>query len=86
MPDSTVLYAVSLVLLILLGIFGLYLPDRLSKKKKKEYLAGLKRGDKVETLHGIKGRIVSVNEDTLIIRTEPDDVRFEIAKWGLKNK
>ncbi len=86
MVNTTVLYVIALALLILLGIFGVYVPGKIEESKKKKYLESLKKGDPVITMHGIKGRVDSVTEDTVIIRSEPDNVRFEIAKWGLRNK
>ena len=86
MVDTTILYIIALALLILLGIFGVYVPGKIEQSRKNKYLASLKKGDPVITMHGIKGRVDSITENTVIIRSEPDNVRFEIAKWGLRNK
>ena len=80
------MYAILLLALIALGVFGFVIPDKLAKKKRQQYLDGLKQGDTVTTLHGITGKITEVKGDNIVIRTQPDDVRFEIAKWGLKYK
>lgn len=80
---------ISLVLLIGVLIVFFYIPDRKEKKAQKELLDNLKRNDVVMTKNGIKGRILSVGEDTVIINVEPGKANLEIAKWavmGVNNK
>jgi preprotein translocase subunit YajC len=43
-------------------------------------LASLKPGDRVTTNGGIRGVIVSVKDDVLIVRTAPDGVKLELVK------
>jgi|BioPla2DNA2_1021312.scaffolds.fasta_scaffold17876_5 preprotein translocase subunit YajC len=84
--NPTTLYLIALAILILLAIFAVYIPNRREKAKKKKFMSSLKIGDVVVTLHGIRGRIESVDDSFVVIRSEPDGVKFEVAKWGIKEK
>ena len=43
-------------------------------------IVGLKAGDRVTTSGGIRGIILSIKEDVIIIRVAPDSLKLEIAK------
>jgi preprotein translocase subunit YajC len=43
-------------------------------------LASLKPGDRVTTNGGLRGVIVSVKDDLLVVRTAPDGVKLEFVK------
>ena len=43
----------------------------------------LKKGDQITTIGGIVGRIVMVNDDTIVIETSDDRVRMELTKWAV---
>jgi preprotein translocase subunit YajC len=46
-------------------------------------LSSLKPGDRVTTNGGIRGVIVSVKDDLLIVRTQPDNVKLEFVKSAI---
>jgi preprotein translocase subunit YajC len=46
-------------------------------------LASLKSGDKVTTNGGIRGTIVTVKDDVLVIKTQPDGVKLEMVKSAI---
>jgi preprotein translocase subunit YajC len=72
------------MLLPLLLIPVLYLmvfrPQQKRQKQWQEMLTGLKAGDRVTTSGGIRGIILSIKEDVIIIRVAPDSLKLEIAK------
>jgi preprotein translocase subunit YajC len=72
------------MLLPLLLIPVLYfLMIRPQQKRQKEWqgmLAGIKTGDKITTSGGIRGIILSLKDDAVIIRVAPDNLKLEIAK------
>jgi len=68
------------VLVVAIFYFVLILPTQKRQKKQKEMLDGLKASDRVVTTGGLRGTIVSVKEDTLILRVPPQDVRLEIVR------
>jgi preprotein translocase subunit YajC len=72
------------MLLPLLLIPVLYLvmirPQQKRQKQWQEMLGGLKAGDRVTTAGGIRGIILSIKDDAIIIRVAPDNLKMEIAK------
>ena len=46
---------------------------------------GHKKGDRVTTIGGMVGRIVQVNDTTVVFETSEDRVRIEVAKWGIQS-
>ena len=58
----------------------LIVPNQRKQKQWQSMLAQLKSGDKVTTNGGMRGTVVSVKDDVLIIRTQPDGVKFEIVR------
>ena len=61
----------------------LVLPSQRKQKKWQEMLGALKSGDQVTTNGGIRGVIVSMKEDALVLRVQPDGVKLEIAKSAI---
>ena len=72
------------MLLPLLFIPVLYLmvfrPQQKKQKQWQEMLASIKAGDRVTTSGGIRGIIVSLKDDVIVIRVAPDGVKLEVAK------
>ena len=46
-------------------------------------LAALKTGDRVATTGGIRGTIMNLKDDAVILRTQPDGVKLEILKSAI---
>ncbi len=69
---------------ILLVIPVLYLlmirPQQKRQKQWQQMLAAIKTGDRVTTAGGIRGVIVSIKDDVIVIRVAPDGVKLEVAK------
>jgi preprotein translocase subunit YajC len=71
------------VVMIVAMYFLLIVPNQRKQKAWNTMLASLKAGDKVTTNGGIKGTIISVKDDTLVLRTQPDGVKLEFAKSAI---
>ena len=73
-----------MLLPILLFIPLLYLlmirPQQKKQKQWQSMLASIKTGDKVTTAGGIRGTIMSIKDDSYVIRVAPDNLKIEIAK------
>jgi len=69
---------------ILLVIPVLYLlmirPQQKRQKQWQQMLAAIKTGDRVTTACGIRGIILSIKDDAIIIRVPPDGIKLEVAK------
>jgi preprotein translocase subunit YajC len=63
--------------------FLMIVPNQRKQKAWQQMLSGLKAGDKVTTNAGIKGTIVTVKDDALVIRTSPDGVKLEFTKSAI---
>ena len=46
-------------------------------------LSGIKAGDRVTTAGGIRGIILSIKDDAIVIRVAPDNLKIEIAKTAI---
>jgi preprotein translocase subunit YajC len=72
------------VLLPLALIPVLYLvmirPQQKRQKQWQSMLAEIKTGDRITTAGGIRGVIMSIKDDSIIIRVAPDNLKLEIAK------
>ena len=75
------------VLLPLLMIPILYLlmirPQQRRQKQWQSMLSSIKTGDRVTTAGGIRGIIMSIKDDTIIIRVAPDNLKLEVAKTAI---
>jgi preprotein translocase subunit YajC len=69
---------------ILLFIPLLYMlmirPQQKRQKQWQSMLASIKAGDKITTSGGIRGIILSIKDDSYIIRVAPDNLKLEVAK------
>ena len=74
-----------LMLAIMVGVFYFMLirPENKRKKEAEQMRSALKTGDKITTIGGIMGTVVSVKDDKFVIETSADQVRIEFAKWAL---
>ena len=72
------------MLLPLLLIPVLYLvmirPQQKRQKQWQQMLSGIKSGDRVTTSGGIRGTIISIKDDVIIMRVAPDGIKMEVAK------
>ncbi len=73
-----------LLLPILLFIPLLYLlmirPQQKRQKQWQQMLSNIKSGDRVTTAGGIRGVILSIKDDCVVIRVAPDNLKLEVTK------
>ncbi len=76
-----------LPLLLLFAVFYLliFMPMQRQKKNQKQMLASLQNGNEVLTSGGIVGTIVSIADDTLVIRVKPDNVKIQVARSAVSS-
>ena len=63
--------------------FLMIAPNQKKQKKWQEMLGKLKNGDKVTTNGGIRGVIISVKDDVVLIKVAPDNIRLEFVKSAI---
>src|SRR5437016_824185 len=77
-----------LPILLIFGIFYflLFLPMQRQKKQQQKMLAALQNGNTIVTSGGIVGTIVAIdNDDTLVIRVKPDNVKLQVARSSVSS-
>lgn len=79
-PNS-LLGFVPILLIFAIFYFLLFLPMQRQKKQQQQMLKNLQNGNVVLTNGGIVGTIISIaDDDTLILRVKPDNIRLRVAR------
>jgi preprotein translocase subunit YajC len=63
--------------------FLMIAPNQKKQKKWQEMLAALKSGDKIETTGGIRGVVMTVKDDAVLLKVPPDNLRLEVVKSSI---
>ena len=63
--------------------FLLVVPNQRKQKQWQTMLGQLKPGDRVTTSGGIRGAVVVVKGDVVVVKTQPDGVKLEFAKAAI---
>jgi preprotein translocase subunit YajC len=75
------------LLLILLMFLVLYVlmirPQQKRQKQWRAMLDAIKPGDRVTMAGGLRGIIVSIKDDSIILRVGPDNLKMEVAKSAI---
>jgi len=79
-PGSSL--GMTLPILMMFGVlyFLLFLPMQRQKKQTQKMLAGLQNGDTVVTTGGVVGTIVAIEDDSLVLRVKPDNIKLQFAR------
>lgn len=72
-----------LLLFIPLMYFVMIRPQQKRQKQWQQMLSNIKAGDRITTSGGIRGIILSLKDDTVIIRVAPDNLKLEVAKSAI---
>jgi len=72
-----------IALMFVIMYFFMIRPENKKKKEAEQMRNSLKNGDKITTIGGIVGKIVSVKDDSIVIETSADKVRVEFRKWAV---
>jgi len=62
--------------------FMLIRPQQKQKKQRQELLDNLEKGDKIVTIGGIHGTVISIKEDTMVVQVAPN-VRLTMQRSAL---
>lgn len=73
--------------LLLIFFAGMYMllivPNQRKQKRWQAMLGQLKSGDQVTTNGGIRGTVLSVKDEVVILRVQPDGIKLEFAKSAI---
>ena len=67
---------------LMIGVVYLMMirPQQKKQKQWQQMLSELKTGDRITTTGGIRGTIISLKDDSLILRVAPDGLKIEVVK------
>ena len=70
---------------LMIGVVYLMMIRPQQKKQKlwTEMLSQLKTGDRITTTGGIRGTIISLKDDALVMRVAPDGIKMEVVKSAI---
>jgi preprotein translocase subunit YajC len=71
------------VIFIAAMYFLMIAPNQKKQKAWQEMLGSLKPGDKVTTSGGLRGVILQVKDDCVIVRIQPDNIKLEFVKSAI---
>ena len=69
-----------ILLLIPIMYFAMIRPQQKRQKQWQEMLGNIKPGDRITTSGGIRGTILSIKDDAIIVKVAPDGIKMEVAK------
>jgi preprotein translocase subunit YajC len=68
---------IMLVMILVVFYFFMIRPQMKKQKELKKFRENLNVGDKVVTIGGIHGKILEVNESTVLVNSEGSKIRFD---------
>jgi len=74
-----------LPLLLFLPVLYLLMirPQQRKQKQWQQMLNSIKSGDRITTAGGIRGTILSIKDDSIVLRVPPDNLKLEVAKSAI---
>ena len=63
--------------------FLMIAPNQKKQKAWQEMLSSLKTGDRVTTSGGLRGTILQVKDDVVVLRIQPDNIKLEFVKSAI---
>lgn len=80
---SSLLGLAPLLFIFAIFYFLLILPQQRKQKKWQAMLSELKTGDRVVTSGGLRGTIMSLKDDALVLRVPPDNLKIEVSRGAV---
>ena len=76
---------VPILLIFAIFYFLLFLPIQRQKKQQQKMLKELQNGQTVLTSGGIVGTIVAIDDDAVVLRVKPDNIKVQIARSAVSS-
>ncbi|MEG1255462.1 preprotein translocase subunit YajC [Clostridium sp.] len=74
---------VPMILVFVLFYLMIFMPEKKRKKQYNDMINSLSVNDKIMTKGGIRGKIINIQEDYVILESGPDRARIEMSKLGI---
>ena len=68
---------IMMVMILVVFYFFMIRPQMKKQKELKKFRENLSVGDKVVTIGGIHGKLLEVNESTVLVNSEGSKIRFD---------
>ena len=84
-PATPSSWGLFLPIILMVGVLYLLMirPQQSRQKKWQAMLEQLKPGNKVVTSGGLRGAILSIKDDALILRIPPDNLKLEVTRSSI---
>jgi preprotein translocase subunit YajC len=74
--------------LMMVGIFAVFyflliMPQQRRQKKWQAMLSTIKSGDQVTTSGGLKGTVLSMKDESIVLRVPPDNIKIEVVRSSI---
>ena len=73
-----------MILMIALLYFLMIRPQQKKQKEEQKMRNSLRVGDELTTIGGVKGRVVSIKDDTIVLETGNDRTKIQFEKWAIQ--
>ncbi|MBI4461194.1 MAG: preprotein translocase subunit YajC [Acidobacteria bacterium] len=77
---SSLVGLLPLVAIFVVFYFLLILPNQRRQKKQQQMLDALKSGDRVITSGGLRGTIIGLKDDCIVLRVPPEQTKLEVLR------
>ena len=74
-----------ILLIFAIFYFLLFLPMQRQKKQQQKMLKELQNGQTVLTSGGVVGTIVSLDDDSVVLRVKPDNIKLQVARSAVSS-
>ena len=74
---------IMIVIMVAIFYFMLIRPENKRKKEAEQMRNTLKKGDWLTTIGGLYGKVVAINDRTVVLETSEDRVRVEFLKSAI---
>ena len=71
-------------LIFVVMYFLMIRPQKKRQKEEQKMRNSLRVGDELTTIGGIKGRVLSVKEDSFVMETGNDRTKMQFEKWAIQ--
>ena len=75
---------IMIVVMIAIMYFLMIRPQQKKQKEEQKMRNSLRVGDEITTIGGIKGRVVSIKDETITIESGADRTKVQFEKWALQ--
>ena len=75
--DTTTSNLILIVLMIAVFYFFMIRPNIKKQKEQKKFRDGLMQGDKIVTIGGIHGKVLSVDASSVLVQSDSSKLRFD---------